>query len=243
MSEAKAPAPASASPAPAGGGGIKALLPLILTVVLMPVLAFLMTQFVIVPKLQKATVQARAGGEPAEAGKDGHGDAGEDNGHGAKADDGHGAKKDDGHGAKKDDGHGAKKDDGHGAKKDDGHGAKKDDGHGPKKDDSHGKSSGNGKPSAQFGKVLVNVAGSLGARFLMTNFTLIGAKSDLKDKIEDNRDQLMDVTIGILRAKNLQDLEKPGASNFIRTEIIGAFNAVLGSGAVKELYFTEFAIQ
>ena len=228
MSEAKAPAPASASPAPAGGGGIKALLPLILTVVLMPVLAFVMTQFVIVPKLQKATVQARAGGE--------HGEADD---HGAKADDAHGAKKDDGHGAKKDDGHGAKKEE----KKDDGHGAKKDDGHGAKKDDGHGKSSGSGKPSAQFGKVLVNVAGSLGARFLMTNFTLIGAKSDLKDKIEENRDQLMDITIGILRAKNLQDLEKPGASNFIRTELIGAFNTVLGNGSVKELYFTEFAIQ
>ncbi len=229
MSEAKAPAPAS--PAPAGGGGIKALLPLILTVVLMPVLAFVMTQFVIVPKLQKATVQARAGGEHGEAGEDGHGDAGEADDHGAKADDAHGAKKDDGHGAKKEE------------KKEDAHGAKKDDGHGAKKDDGHGKSSGSGKPSAQFGKVLVNVAGSLGARYLMTNFTLIGAKSDLKDKIEENRDQLMDVTIGILRAKNLQDLEKPGASNFIRTELIGAFNAVIGNGAVKELYFTEFAIQ
>lgn len=238
MSEAKAPAPAHAAPAAAGGGGgIKALLPLILTVVLMPVLAFVMTQFVIVPKLQKATVQARAGGEHGEGGEDGHGDAEDAGGHGAKKEESHGAKKEE-HGAKKEE-HGAKKEE----KKEDAHGAKKEDGHGGKKEEGHGKSSGSGKPSAQFGKVLVNVAGSLGARYLLTNFTLVGGNSDIKDKVEANKDQLMDVAIGILRAKNLQDLEKPGASNLIRTELIGAFNSVLGNGTVKEIYFTEFAIQ
>lgn len=236
MSEAKAPAPAAhAAPAAAGGGGgIKALLPLILTVVLMPVLAFVMTQFVIVPKLQKATVQARAGGEHGEGGEDGHGDAEEAGGHGAKKEEGHGAKKEE-HGAKKEE----KKEEGHGAKKEE----KKEEGHGGKKEEGHGKGGGSGKPSAQFGKVLVNVAGSLGARYLLTNFTLVGGNSDIKDKVEANKDQLMDVAIGILRAKNLQDLEKPGASNLIRTELIGAFNSVLGNGTVKEIYFTEFAIQ
>lgn len=235
MSDAKAPAPAAhAAPAAGGGGGIKALLPLILTVVLMPVLAFVMTQFVIVPKLQKATVQARAGGEHGEGGEEGHGDAEEAGGHGAKKEEGHGAKKEE-HGGKKEE----KKEEGHGGKKEE----KKEEGHGEKKEEGHGKSSGGGKPSAQFGKVLVNVAGSLGARYLLTNFTLVGAKSDIKDKVEANKDQLMDVAIGILRAKNLQDLEKPGASNLIRTELMGAFNAVLGNGTVKEIYFTEFAIQ
>ena len=36
------------------GGGIKAMLPLIITVVLMPALAWAMTSFVLVPKLQKS---------------------------------------------------------------------------------------------------------------------------------------------------------------------------------------------
>lgn len=224
MSEAKAPAPAAAAPS-GGGGGIKALLPLILTVVLMPVLAYVMTAFVLVPKLQQATVQARAGGDHGE-----HGDAeGADGEHGDEG--------------AKDDGHGAKKEEGHGAKKEESHGEKKEDAHGAKKEEGHGKGGGSGKPTVQFGKVLVNVAGSLGARYLLTNFTLVGANAGVVSKVEANKDQLMDMTIGTLRTKTIQDLEKPGAANLIRTELISVFNGVLGPGSIKEIYFTEFAIQ
>lgn len=65
--------------APAGGG-IKAMLPLILTVVLMPVLAFVMTQFVLVPKLQQAitasaTTTDHGEGEGEAPAPDGHGEA------------------------------------------------------------------------------------------------------------------------------------------------------------------------
>lgn len=84
----------AAKPAPAApaGGGIKALLPLILTVVLMPVLAFAMTQFVLVPKLQKAiTASASTTGheEEAEATDDEHASA-ESGGHGEESKGGHG---------------------------------------------------------------------------------------------------------------------------------------------------------
>jgi flagellar basal body-associated protein FliL len=44
----------------AAGGGLKAMLPLILTVLLMPALAYAMTRFVLVPKLQKAIVVSAA---------------------------------------------------------------------------------------------------------------------------------------------------------------------------------------
>src|ERR1700709_2539577 len=49
---ASASAPSSGAPA-ASSGGIKAWLPLIVMVLLMPALAFAMTNFVLVPKLQK----------------------------------------------------------------------------------------------------------------------------------------------------------------------------------------------
>lgn len=57
--------------AAASGGGIKAMLPLIITVVLMPVLAFVMTKFVMLPKLQavitaSATTTDHAEGETTE---------------------------------------------------------------------------------------------------------------------------------------------------------------------------------
>ena len=46
---------AAAAQVPPASGGIKALLPLIANVVLMPVLAYAMTAYVLVPKLAKKT--------------------------------------------------------------------------------------------------------------------------------------------------------------------------------------------
>ncbi len=73
--DAKQPAEAAAP----AGGGLKAMLPLILTVVLMPVLAFVMTQFVLVPKLQQAITANAKTTDPgeSEAAEPGSGEAGE----------------------------------------------------------------------------------------------------------------------------------------------------------------------
>ena len=46
--------------APAASGGIKAMLPLILNVVLMPVMAYVMTVFVLLPKMNSGSVTAHA---------------------------------------------------------------------------------------------------------------------------------------------------------------------------------------
>ena len=43
--------------------------------------------------------------------------------------------------------------------------------------------------------------------------------------------------------KRLADLEKPGARNLIRSELINGFNNILGDSMVQDIYFTEFAIQ
>jgi flagellar FliL protein len=74
---ADAPDSKSSASSPASGGGLKAWLPLLLTVLLMPALAYVMTSFVLVPKLQKSlglqAVSARegaegeAGGQPGES--------------------------------------------------------------------------------------------------------------------------------------------------------------------------------
>jgi len=49
--------------------------------------------------------------------------------------------------------------------------------------------------------------------------------------------------MGTLASKTLADLEKPGARNLIRTELINGFNSVLGDSSVSEIYLTEFGIQ
>src|SRR5271168_1190924 len=71
------PAEGSAPAAPAaGGGGMKAWLPLIVTMLLMPALAFGVAQFVILPQLQKGLgIKPAAGAEAAAAAKKSPNDA------------------------------------------------------------------------------------------------------------------------------------------------------------------------
>jgi flagellar FliL protein len=92
-------------------------------------------------------------------------------------------------------------------------------------------------------KILVNVSGTMGARYLLASITLVSTKKDLKPLVEQNDEQLRDAAAGALSTKTIADLEKPGARNVIRSELITLFNTILGPGTVTEIYLTEFAIQ
>lgn len=211
-SEAKE-APAAAA-APAGGGGIKAMLPLILNLVLMPAVAFALTQFVLLPKL-KAPAPA-AHGAPAE-GEDAH------------------ATEDDG-------GHGGTEE---ASAKEEGHGAAA-----PKEESGHGGGGAGGKaaksakaPVPLSSKILVNVSGTMGSRFLQANISVVGSKKNLATLVEEFDAQLRDAASSVLSAKTLADLEKTGSRNLIKAELVGAFNHVLGQGSVTDVFLTDFAVQ
>ncbi|HWY30750.1 MAG TPA: flagellar basal body-associated FliL family protein [Candidatus Acidoferrum sp.] len=161
---------------PAGGGGLKAWLPLMVTMLLMPALAFGVAQFVILPQLQKGLgIKTATGGEAGSAPKKPPGDAKQE--------------------------------------------------------------------SVIMSKLLVNVADTMGARYLLVSLSVIGNSSDFKQKMADRDAQLRDMACGDLSTKTLADLEKPGERNVIRNELITGFNNVLGDSAVQEIYLTEFAIQ
>ena len=93
------------------------------------------------------------------------------------------------------------------------------------------------------GKVLVNVAGTAGTRYLVASMSLVGKTSEFKDHVEKNDLQLRDTASSILSSKTLSDVDKPGMRNIIRAELISAFNDILGKEAVVDLYLTEFAVQ
>jgi flagellar protein FliL len=99
------------------------------------------------------------------------------------------------------------------------------------------------KQSVSLNKLIVNVAGTAGTRYLMTSMTLVGTTTEFKNAIESNRDQLVDLANATLSSKTIGDLEKPGARNQLRTELTSAFNNALGDTLVQEIYFTELAIQ
>src|SRR3569833_576181 len=165
--------------APAGGGA-KAWLPLIVMIVLMPVLAFAMTNFVIIPKLQKGlsdSATVAASGETGAKGK------------------------------------------------------------------KEGAAAGAKKESVPVNKLLVNVSGTMGARYLLVSLSVVGTGADFKAKMEEHDAQLRDMAQGALRVKTIAELEKPTAHNLIRNELISGFNNILGDNTVEEIYFPEFAIQ
>jgi flagellar FliL protein len=92
-------------------------------------------------------------------------------------------------------------------------------------------------------KLLVNVADTMGARYLLVSLSVAGTSADFKDKMAEHDAQLRDMASGALATKTLADLEKPGERNLIRTELMTGFNNILGDSAVQDIYFTEFAIQ
>ncbi len=99
------------------------------------------------------------------------------------------------------------------------------------------------KVSVQLNKLLVNIAGTMGQRYLLVSVTVVGSSDDFKTKMTDNDAQLRDMAMGALATKTLADIEKPGSRNLIRTELINGFNNILGDNSVQEIYITEFGIQ
>jgi flagellar FliL protein len=171
----------------AQGSALQAWLPLLGAIVLLPVVAYGITTFILLPKLQKGlgiTVPASPAHAPAAAAS----------GHGAPPAD---------------------------AKKP-GAGA---------------------KDQMLLNKMIVNVAGTMGSRFLMTSLTMVSDNENFHTEVTKNEAQLRDTACGILSTKTIPDLEKPGARNLIRSELITAFNNILGASMVREIYFTDFAIQ
>ncbi len=192
---------AESAPRPAAASPLQAWLPLAGAVLLMPILAYGVTTFVLLPKLQKGLGIAPAAQEAAASG--GHGTA-----------------------APKAGGHGSEAKSG-------GHGA-------PAKTAS---ASSNGREQVPLTKLLVNVSGTSASRILMASLMLVGTSTELATSIQEREPQLRDTACGILAIKTIPDLEKPGARNVLRGELITAFNEILGGSLVQEIYFTDFAIQ
>jgi flagellar FliL protein len=163
------------APAPKTGGGFKAWLPLIITILLMPALAYAMTVFVVLPRIQTGLGIAPGTTEI-----------------GAKA---------------------------------------------------KANASGGKKITVAINKLLVNVAGTMGSRYLLVSMSMVSTDPNFQQKMIDNDAALRDMASSALSAKTLADLEKPDERNLIRTELLTGFNNILGSDEVQELYMTEFAIQ
>jgi len=117
-------------------------------------------------------------------------------------------------------------------------------GHGAKegKEGKDGKSAGG--PNYEFANVVVNLAGTMGTRYLKTSFLVTAAGgADIKSIFEGAKPRLTDVTLNVLSALTLADLEEPGSKNIIREKLVNAYNQALGKKVADQVYFSDFVVQ
>src|SRR3989442_1695500 len=142
-------------------GGFQAWLPLLVTVVLMPLLAFATTKLLIIPRVVQARETAAEGADREDTRPQSNQEGGKEAREPKEAKESRESK------------------------------------------DSGGKGHGKKKQSVPITKVIVNVAGSMGTRYLMTSFTLVGTPTDFKNLIEENKDQLLDLANTAMASKTI----------------------------------------
>jgi len=95
----------------------------------------------------------------------------------------------------------------------------------------------------EFENVVVNLAGTMGTRYLKTAFLVTGSDKSLRSAFETNKPKMVDITINVLSSLSLSDLEEAGAKNLIREKMIGAYNQAFGKRLVEQIYFSDFVVQ
>ncbi len=97
--------------------------------------------------------------------------------------------------------------------------------------------------SYDFTNVVVNLSGTMGTRYLKTSFTVTGSDAALKQLFDSSKARLTDVTLSVLSALSLAELEEPGAKNLLRDKLVAAYNQTLGRHVVDQVYFSDFLVQ
>ncbi len=188
---AAAAPPAGNTPPTSKRALLASWLPVIAAIVLAPVLSWTVTEFVLLPRLQKKLTATRAG-DPAEEVAAAPG--------------------------------------------------------APAKEEGGGKAGKGGKEapnpaSYEFQNVVVNLAGTMGTRYLKTTFIVTGADGNIKATFESQKAKLTDVTLNVLSSLSLADLEEPGAKNVLREKLVLAYNQALGKRVAEQVYFSDFVVQ
>jgi flagellar protein FliL len=120
-------------------------------------------------------------------------------------------------------------------------------GHG-KEASGHGAKGGHGESAAPgngftFENIVVNLAGTMGTRYLQTTFLVTGSDAALKSTFDENRAALVDVTLNVLSSLTLSDLEEAGSKNLIREKLVQSYNQQLGRKVAEQVFFSDFVVQ
>ncbi|SRR5690606_1135066 len=94
-----------------------------------------------------------------------------------------------------------------------------------------------------FENMVVNLAGTMGTRYLKCSFVVTGRDPALRGAFEAKKVQLTDVTLSVLSSLSLVELEEAGAKNLLRERLVNAYNQTLGKALAEQVYFADFVIQ
>ena len=107
-----------------------------------------------------------------------------------------------------------------------------------------GKDGKDGSPNYQFENVVVNLAGTMGTRYLKTSFLVTGADANIKAVFEGEQAEahgrhaqraLVAVRSPISRS--------PAPRTCIREKLVTAYNQALGRKVADQVYFSDFVVQ
>lgn len=118
------------------------------------------------------------------------------------------------------------------------HGGGEGGGHGAKKGEAAGPSN-----SYEFTNIVVNLAGTMGTRYLKTTFLVTGKDQNLREYFNRDKAKMVDVTLNVLSSLSLADLEEAGAKNIIREKLVNAYNQAIGKKVAEQVYFSDFVVQ
>ena len=98
----------------------------------------------------------------------------------------------------------------------------------------------------QLEKVLANIKGTSGSRYLMAQITLKGHEGEgIEELAKKHNAQLLDKARTILGSFTLREIDggDAGVENQAKAQLLSAFGNVLGENVIEAIYLTQFAIQ
>lgn len=98
-------------------------------------------------------------------------------------------------------------------------------------------------PLYSFEPFIVNIAGTMGQRYLKATLTLELEDQATLREVSSREIVIRDAILSILSSKNLATLENVSMRGAIRQEIMETVNGLVARGRVVNVYFSEFVLQ
>ena len=98
-------------------------------------------------------------------------------------------------------------------------------------------------PTVRFDNLIVNPAGSQGARFLMVSLAVETADAKLETALRAREPQVRDLVIGLLERQSMDDLGRAGARDSIRRQLTDTLGAILASPGKLRVWLPQFVVQ